>query len=276
MVRVTIVVDNTADNCRLVAEHGLAMWIQADGLNILFDTGQGAALLPNARALGLPIDQTDLVVLSHGHYDHSGALAEVLAMAPAARLVLHPRAVVPRYVLRPGQAPHAIGMPGPSQAAIDRLPLPQIAWAVKPLTVTANIGITGPIARDTDFEDRGGPFFLDSQGQRVDDIADDQALWIKSDKGLIVCVGCSHAGIVNTLAAVRRLSGSDAIGAVIGGFHLVGASARRIVQTLASLDAMAPATLAPCHCTGQDAMAALKRHCGPRIAPAHCGAAFNF
>jgi len=276
VVRITIVVNNTAGDTRLRTEHGLAMWIQAGGLNILFDTGQGQALMANARVLGLPLAQTDLVVLSHGHYDHTGAVAEVLAVAPAARLIVHPGAVVPRYALRPGQAPAPIGMPGPDQAAIDRLPLPQITWAVRPLALTSAIGVTGPIARITDFEDTGGPFFLDSQGQRADAIADDQALWLKTDKGLVICVGCSHAGIVNTLDQVARLNPDVPIHAVIGGLHLLGAGNRRLCQTMDRLDLFSPTLLAPCHCTGQDAIQALKRHFGPRLAPAHAGAVFLF
>jgi 7,8-dihydropterin-6-yl-methyl-4-(beta-D-ribofuranosyl)aminobenzene 5'-phosphate synthase len=276
MVRITIVVDNTADDPCLKAEHGLALWIEAGGLNILFDTGKGDALVHNARHLGLPLEQTDLVVISHGHYDHTGALAQVLALAPAARIILHPSAVVPRYVIRSDQPPNAIGMPAPAQAALDRLPAPQITWVARPLAITADIGITGPIPRATDFEDTGGPFFLDSQGQRADGIDDDQAMWIRSDKGLIVLVGCSHAGIVNTLAHIRHLSGIGAVHAVIGGFHLINADDRRIDQTLAALDGFAPEMLAPCHCTGDQAVKALRHRFGERLVAAHAGAVFCF
>lgn len=276
MVRITIVVDNSTEDTRLRTEHGLAMWIEAGGLNILFDTGQGAALMANALALGLPIAQTDLMVLSHGHYDHTGAVADVLAVAPAARLVLHPGTVIPRYVIRSQQPPHAIGMPKPSQVAIDRLPLAQITWAVKPLSITSAIGITGPIPRATDFEDTGGPFFLDGQGQRADEITDDQALWLKTNKGLVICVGCSHAGIVNTLEHIIHLNPKLPIHAVIGGLHLIGASDRRLGNTIAHLDRLSPEILAPCHCTGPDATQALKRHFGPRLAAAHAGAVFEF
>jgi 7,8-dihydropterin-6-yl-methyl-4-(beta-D-ribofuranosyl)aminobenzene 5'-phosphate synthase len=167
-------------------------------------------------------------------------------------------------------------MPGRARAAIDRLPLPQITWTAKPVTLTAQIGITGPIPRSTAFEDTGGAFYLDDHGRRPDDITDDQALWIKTADGLIVCVGCSHAGIVNTLAHIRCLSGIDPIRAVIGGFHLINADDRRIENTRAALNAMAPKALAPCHCTGAYAMAALTRRFADRLVRAYAGAVFTF
>lgn len=92
-------------------------------------------------------------------------------------------------------------------------------------------GLTGHIPRKTDFEDTGGPFYLDPHGKHPDLIADDLALWIRTDQGLVICLGCCHAGLVNTIHHIRSISGTEIIRAIIGGFHLLHADSRRIEGT---------------------------------------------
>ena len=73
-IRITVLVENCVRQRGLLAEHGLAFWIEAGGRQILFDTGQGMVLRHNARELGFDLSAADAVVLSHGHYDHTGGL----------------------------------------------------------------------------------------------------------------------------------------------------------------------------------------------------------
>jgi 7,8-dihydropterin-6-yl-methyl-4-(beta-D-ribofuranosyl)aminobenzene 5'-phosphate synthase len=196
-IAITILVDNQAGP-GLTTEHGFSLWIEADGRHILFDTGQGPALPVNARALGVDLRQTDMVVLSHGHYDHTGGIPHVLHVAPNAHVYCHPGVVQPRYSLRNG-SPKPAHMPSESMAALDRLPEKNLHWTSEAVMLSENIGLTGPIPRQTTFEDTGGAFFLDPEARHADPIEDDLALWIKTDEGLVVCVGCCHAGIINTL-----------------------------------------------------------------------------
>jgi len=262
-MKITILVDNQAAG-QLRGEHGLALWIEAEGRQILFDTGQGHALEPNARVLGLDLGRTEVLVLSHGHYDHTGGIPAVLRRAREIQVYGHPGIVEPRYSIRDGAA-KLISMPSESLAALDRLPAANLHWVSQPVNLSERIGLTGPIPRETGYEDPGGPFYLDPEGRRPDPIDDDLALWVKTDQGLVVCVGCSHAGLVNTLNQVRRLASGLSVYAVIGGFHLLQAGRARMEQTLAALRLLEPERVIPCHCTGEQAAALLRDGLGEGV-----------
>ena len=268
LVTITILVDNNA-NEGLASEHGFSAWIEAAGRRVLFDTGQGPALARNAGTLGVTLRAADTLVLSHGHYDHTGGLPLAIASAPAAQVYGHAAVTRPRYSIRDGSA-RSIGMPEAATTALESLPAGRVHWVTQPLEVAAGIGITGPIPRLTDYEDAGGPFFVDAGGQHGDPIPDDLALWIRTDRGLVVVVGCSHAGLINTLHHVRRLSGGSRIHAVLGGFHLLEASASRVEQTTGALAELGLDLVVPCHCTGGRAVEQLRHVLGGRV---HLGSA---
>lgn len=138
----------------------------------------------------------------------------------------------------------------------------RLHWITASLRIGASIGLSGPIPRHTNYEDTGGPFFLDREGTRPDPIEDDLALWIETESGLIVCAGCSHAGIVNTLDYIRSLNRGTRIRALIGGFHLKDASESRIEKTAEVLAGLHPDHVVPCHCTGNRAVAVLRSALG--------------
>ena len=160
--------------------------------------------------------------------------------------------------------------------AIGKLPLEHLHWVQQPILLSDKIGITGPIPRETSFEDTGGPFFLDPEGRRADAIDDDLALWIRTDDGVIVCVGCSHAGLVNTLNHVQHLTHGLRIRAVIGGFHLLNAGRERLDQTIAAVRLLEPDMVIPCHCTGEFAVALLRNDLGERVSPGAAGIKYRF
>jgi 7,8-dihydropterin-6-yl-methyl-4-(beta-D-ribofuranosyl)aminobenzene 5'-phosphate synthase len=268
-VKITILVDNHAGD-DLIAEHGLSVWIEAEGRRILFDTGQGGALAANALSLGVDLGEADALVLSHGHFDHTGGIPHVLKTARCIDTYCHSGAVLPRYSIRNG-TPKPIHMPRDCLAAIDSLPWHRLHWVQEPLRLTGKIGLTGPIPRETSFEDTGGPFYLDPEGRRTDAIEDDLALWIRTDKGLVICVGCCHAGVVNTLNHILRLNPDSKIRAVIGGMHLLNASEKRLDRTIAALRSLMPELVVPCHCTGEGSIERMKDALGSRTVSGRAG-----
>ncbi|MFZ5569665.1 MAG: MBL fold metallo-hydrolase [Thermodesulfobacteriota bacterium] len=273
-VRITILVDNQTFP-DLTAEHGLSLWIETGGKHLLFDTGQGIALKSNARELGVNLAETDMLVLSHGHYDHTGGITDVLECAGHSEIFCHPGVMKPRYSIVNRKA-KPIQMPWEQMAAIDKLPANRLHWVSQPVSISPTAALTGPIPRKTEFEDTGGPFFLDPDGRRGDPLDDDLALYIVTKTGLIVVVGCCHAGLVNTLHHIQSLTNGAAIRAVIGGFHLLNADNRRLAGTIAALQSVKPEKIVPCHCTGEKAVIKIQTALGERVAVGAAGMVFEF
>ena len=272
--KLQILVDNRAEG-GLEKEHGLSMWIEVDGRKILFDTGTGKILESNARKLGIDVHSADHLVLSHGHYDHTGGVSHFLQHTRQSHVYSHPGAVMPRYAIRNGSAT-PIHMPHDSIAAMNKLSERRLHWLQEPLDLSEHVGLTGPIPRKMSFEDTGGPFYLDPEGKRPDPIDDDMALWIRTKKGLVVVTGCCHAGLVNTLDTIFHLNNGIKICALVGGFHLMGAAPLRLQLTMQALKLFDIDLLVPCHCTGQGAVELLKKTFDIRVSPGAAGKLLQF
>ncbi|HPW74385.1 MAG TPA: MBL fold metallo-hydrolase [Kiritimatiellia bacterium] len=267
-VSITILADNLAAE-GLASEHGFAAWIETDGAKILFDTGNGDAMMQNAETLGIALPHADMIVLSHGHNDHTGNLATILQQAPQARLYLHPEALRQRYSIRESAKP--IGMPASAVNAVSGLAEHRRMWVTATVQISGKVRLTGPVPRRTAYEDTGGPFFKDAAGAHPDDIPDDMSLWIETSAGLVVCLGCCHSGVINTLTHITAVSGERRIRCVVGGTHLVHASAERMKQTSAALKAYNIPRVIPCHCTGGDAAFFLKEELGETVHQGYAG-----
>lgn len=273
-MKITILVDNQAPE-GLASEHGLSMLIEAGGKRILLDTGQSEALKKNVAALGIELGRTDTLVLSHGHYDHTGALPYVLSEASDVDIYCHPGIFQTRYAIRNGKA-KSIGIPEPARRALQDW-LPERVHEVQGTVMLAdNIGLVAPIPRLTSYEDTGGPFYLDTEGREADPIEDDLALWIQTDTGVVVCLGCAHAGPINTLRHIRHLAQNDRIRAVVGGFHLMDAARERVDRTIEALLELAPDLVVPCHCTGKKAFGLLGEALGERMREGAVGMVLRF
>lgn len=268
---ITQLVENTAGAPGLLAEHGVSFFIEADGRCLLFDTGQGCALRHNAARLGLPMDRVEAIVLSHGHYDHAGGLAEALSMTGPVDLYLHPEALAPKY----NREGRSIGAPFGDGAAL-RAATRRVVETRAPTEIRPGIRVTGEIPRRHAIEDTGGPFFRDGLRTRPDTLPDDQALVIDTPRGVVVLLGCGHSGVVNTLEHVRDISGGRPVRALIGGMHLLRANGERLAFTAEALARFDIGSLAPNHCTGLGAVCHFRHRFPERFRESGTGARHHF
>jgi len=276
-VEVTVLVDNYVDifvpqatpvdhrlpfnpSRHILAEHGLSCLIRVfTGENvheILLDTGLSRDCMAwNARQLGISLAGIEAVVLSHGHFDHTGGLPGLFAGAGRqVPLIAHPDAFLNKRMTGPK---------GNAELPLHDPDLLKKAGAVirlhsGPSTLAdSHLLITGEVERKTGFE-KGMPgmeMFTDDRWV-PDPIRDDQALVISvKDKGLVVLSGCAHAGIINTVEYAKKIAGIDHVHAVLGGFHLTGpAFAPVILPTIEGMQRISPDYVVPMHCTGWDAI----------------------
>lgn len=249
IVSITVLVDNTSSE-HFLSEHGLSLWIHYRDKRILFDTGQSNLVLHNAKTLKIDLPSTDAVVLSHGHYDHTGGLSGVLSIASKAKIYLHPAATKPKFSQKLSGA-KSIGMSNSEKEAIQGR---DTIWTVTPAQLYFGISVTGQVPRMNDYEDVGGAFFVDENCEQPDKLFDDQALFIESTKGLIVILGCAHSGVVNILDYISKLTGHSKIYALIGGMHLSNANQIRIEHTIRAFRKYDIQKIVPLHCTGRKAM----------------------
>lgn len=257
MTTITTLVNNSApDNLR--SEHGLSFWIEFGGKHVLFDTGQTDIIQKNAESLGVNLANADAVILSHGHYDHTGGMPSVFAAARKATLYLHPEAMELKFSRKAGKT-RMIGMSESTRKAVQGLESKEkVVWTEQPIEIFPGFFATGPIPRKTSFEDTGGDFFVDDNCLKTDELPDDQAVYLETGKGLVVLLGCAHAGVVNTLDYIVRLTGEKRIYAVIGGMHLLHVSAKRVEYTIEALKRYNVQEIGLAHCTGDNAMQQLK------------------
>ncbi len=246
-MKITVVVENQASP-PFIAEHGFALAVERGGVNLLFDTGAGTALLPNFARTGISPDHFDRIVLSHGHYDHSGGLAQ---LAPR-DLWLVSGAEKRRYSRHSGVPVRDIGMPEVCAASLRHFRRHEVGAFTE---LADGLFLTGPIPRRSG-EDCGGPFFLDEHGLEPDAIGDEQAL-LTADGVLIH--GCCHSGIVNTLDFCREKHPEIHIHTIVGGLHLLYADRARLELTAAALRMYGVVRLAAMHCSGDGAVDFLRR-----------------
>lgn len=268
-LKITVLAENTARKRGLLAEHGLSFLIETGQHRLLFDTGQGLALRHNTDHLKIDLQHIDAVALSHGHYDHSGGLTFALNAMSNPLLYVHPEAFNLKYARNDDGTARDVGMSAENKRSAHELA--EVVPVEGKTEIAPDLFLTGPIPRITDFEDTGGAFFKNAACTIPDDLPDDQALFAETLHGIVVILGCAHAGVINTLWHIQTLTENRPIHTVIGGMHLLHADSNRMEKTINELRRLNIQHLHPCHCTGFAATAQLWNDFSKKCAPCPVG-----
>lgn len=272
-MKITIAMDNTVPisaKYPFLGEHGSALLLEADDKKILIDAGQSSAVVANLGLLGTPPSQLDLVIVSHGHYDHTGGLYPLLQHAKKQLPVYaHPGIFTPRYSTAGGIRQY-IGVPH-TQAQLSSL---GASWILddKPAQLTEHLWISGSVPRVTGYEqgdDRLVTCECDCDCQ--DKIQDDMSVFYVRGEDMVVIGGCTHAGLVNTVVHGFAVTGAKRLAGWIGGTHLGPVTPEQQNRTLEQLAAWNPDFVAPTHCTGFPMMSNLFQRFGARYISAFVG-----
>lgn len=270
--------------------HGLSVLLSGSSAgerrSLLFDVGPDAAIwLANARRLGVELAPIEGVVLSHWHFDHSGALPGVLGAIAQARAAagleppfvdVHPDRPERRGTLTPSGIMAALPE-DPTLEALARAGARVLPRADAHTLADGFFFVSGGIERVTGYETGlfGHHSMRDGWWEPDAAILDERFVAaMVSGRGATLLSACSHAGIVNACLAAQAELGGAALDLVLGGFHLAGKTMEtRIEPTVRDLAArISPRLLAPGHCTGWRAKAALAQVFGAgRLAPSGVG-----
>ncbi len=246
-IKITTLTENIA-NSGVLAEWGLSVFIESEGSRVLLDTGQSISAAYNAKLLGVDLHGIDKLTLSHGHYDHTGGMKDILALTGPVDVVAHPDMWDAKYVVY-GDYQRYIGIPF-KRDELEALGA-HFQLTKEPVWITENIVTTGEIPMINDYEQIDFGMFVKNGGKFVpDQILDDLALGIKTEAGLVVILGCGHRGIINTVHHLIDITGEQRVHCILGGTHLITANEERLVKTVAALREIGVQKLGVSHCTG--------------------------
>ncbi|MEW5947030.1 MAG: MBL fold metallo-hydrolase [bacterium] len=274
--KATTIVENTVLVSKgLIGEHGLSFLIETEDKKILFDTGQGTAIVNNMTKIGHSAKDIATAVLSHGHYDHTGGLRSLLGAGAQFELIAHPDVFSEKVAPYPGKGIIPIGIPITREELIKNgitMRLERDSTQIAP-----GITTTGEIPMKTDFEKIEPVLLVRENGkEKPDPLADDQALILDTENGIVVLLGCAHRGVVNTLNRAAEITGKTKIHAIMGGLHLERAPEAQIEKTIAALREFDPKTIGFAHCTGIRAAIPLINAFGNRVFQSSVGMVANF
>ncbi len=239
-MKITCLVENVVFRGGLHAEHGLSFHIDTGNKSLLFDTGQTNAFIKNAPKLGIDVEQIDTVILSHGHYDHTGGITHFLSSNKKAKIYAKPQALFPKY-----NGKKSIGFEGFENISPERLVLIEKTTEIAPgVNIITDIPLAVP--SDTDWK----YFFTEKNSNLIADTFEDELfLTIVNDEKLSVLSSCSHRGITNIMRKALTEFPLP-VNLIAGGFHLKDCKPQRVETIIDYFKTIAPEKIGICHCTG--------------------------
>lgn len=256
--------ENTSKSDELQSEHGLSLFINTKKHKLLFDVGATSLFAINAKKLNVNLSDVDLVIISHGHYDHGGGLKTFLNLNSKAKIYFNQKAFQNHYANRPNGERVYIGL--------DKTLIPngRFIFVKDRFIIDDELELFSNVKAEK-LNPSGNKDLLMEEGTIIknDDFSHEQNLIIKEKGKTVLVAGCAHNGIVNILEHLRKKNIATPTH-VIGGFHLYNRSAdvydnpvliRHIGEYIKETDVK----YYTCHCTGIEPYKILKEIMGERI-----------
>lgn len=251
-MKITTLIENYVSDQGLFAEHGLSFYIETDKQKILFDTGQTGLFIQNAKKLGVNISDVDSLVLSHGHYDHTGGLYPFLESNGKAKVYAKQDIFIPKFS---GKA-RFVGTKFNDEFLKNRMVyVDAITEIAENVFIMPNIDIHDPI--DTNFKG-----FSKKEGNDIvtDEFADELFMVIKHSEKINIITACSHRGITNICKTATKYFNLKT-GLIVGGFHMADCNVEQHVDITHYFRMLKPESIGVCHCTGLEKFADLRHEC---------------
>jgi len=279
-MKVVCLLENTKrdEDHLLENRHGISVYIEASGRKVLFDTGPDNSFAVNARQLGIDLSAVDMLILSHGHHDHTGGLKDFLKVNERADIYVHPRAFIPHYSKTHTDFPRFIGTEKPDGLGS------RLIMITRGTSLGDGMEILTDADRDGYVPTGNRRLYTESEtGDLVpDDFSHEIYLLIREAGKSVLITGCSHAGAGNIVRTAFGRTGIDHLDAVIGGFHLKDPQVDRD-ERIAGLDRLSRELEEPPvgryytgHCTGEDAYGELRRRLPGRLEYFRTGSVLTF
>ncbi len=268
-MKVTILVDNYVDSQKLKAEHGLSVLIEADNEKILFDCGQSDLILNNAKILGIDLKSITRIVLSHGHYDHTGGFLPLLKyLNREVEVHAHPLIFEKKFHQYKGFndfiTNRYIGIPETAQT-YERNGA-KFLLSKESVRISDNIYFSGQIDKEGKDNLEDSLLIKEHDVFIKDPLYDDISMFVTLPGLLVVVTGCAHSGIINILNKAKdlRLDGRSLV--IIGGLHLAAKNDAYMDNVIKEFQKYNIKLLVPGHCSGINSFVKLKNSFGDKCA----------